>query len=210
MKIIYMGIIRTGLNPNSKPGDKNPDTIQLCGQQDLSQLNYFKRGQIAPLMMFNVHTVAGRTKPGQRQDLEQASYTFHGYSRTEGIAGVIVTDDEYPSLVAHQILSKIVDEFLTKYPRASAEPSPTENSCPFPSSLEEYIKKYDDPNNADSIMKIQQELDSTKIVLHKTIESVLQRGENLDELLDKSAGLSKLSQDFYKSAKDKNSCCIVM
>jgi synaptobrevin family protein YKT6 len=120
-------------------------------------------------MMFNVHTVAGRTKAGQRQDLDQASYTFHGYSRTEGIAGVIVTDDEYPSLVAHQILSKLVDEFHTKYPRASSDPSPTEDSCPFPSPLAEWIEKYDDPSNADSIMKIQQELDSTKIVLHKTV-----------------------------------------
>ena len=43
--------------------------------------------------------------------------------------------------------------------------------------LKEYLTKYQDPQAADSIMKIQKELDETKIVLHKTIESVLERGE---------------------------------
>lgn len=119
--------------------------------------------------MLFTKTVAERTKPGQRQDIEEKSYTFHAYGRTEGVAGVIVTDGEYPALVAHQLLSKIVDEFLAKHPRTSfSDPSLRENACPLP-QLKEYIVKYQDPSQADSIMKIQQELDETKIVLHKTV-----------------------------------------
>lgn len=119
--------------------------------------------------MLFTRTVAERTKPGQRQDIEEKSYTFHAYGRTEGVAGVIVTDGEYPSMVAHQLLSKIVDEFLTKHPRtAFSDPALRENACPLP-ALKEYIVKYQDPNQADSIMKIQQELDSTKVILHKTV-----------------------------------------
>jgi len=49
------------------------------------------------------------------------------------------------------------------------------NELPFP-QLKDYIQKYQDPHAADSIMKIQRDLDETKIVLHKTIESVLERG----------------------------------
>lgn len=47
-------------------------------------------------------------------------------------------------------------------------------------------------------MKIQKELDETKIVLHKTIESVLERGEKIDSLVEKSDGLSSQSKMFYK------------
>lgn len=47
-------------------------------------------------------------------------------------------------------------------------------------------------------MKIQKELDETKIVLHKTIESVLQRGEKIDDLVAKSDGLSAQSKMFYR------------
>lgn len=64
--------------------------------------------------------------------------------------------------------------------------------------LKEYLTKYQDPQQADSIMKIQQELDETKIVLHKTIESVLQRGEKIDDLVAKSDGLSAQSKMFYR------------
>ena len=47
-------------------------------------------------------------------------------------------------------------------------------------------------------MKIQKELDETKIVLHKTIESVLERGEKIDTLVAKSNDLSGASKQFYK------------
>ena len=63
--------------------------------------------------------------------------------------------------------------------------------------LKEYIVKYQDPQQADSIMKIQRELDETKIVLHKTIESVLERGEKIDTLVEKSNDLSAQSRMFY-------------
>ncbi len=77
-------------------------------------------------------------------------------------------------------------------------------------------------------MKIQKELDETKIVLHKTIESVLERGmpiripsisnamtehragEKIDSLVAKSDGLSAQSKMFYTQAKKQNSCCVVM
>lgn len=108
----------------------------------------------------------------------------------------MVTDTDYPSLVAHQVLSKVVDEFLAKYPRSAFTNAVGENSCPLP-QLKEYIGKYQDPNQADSIMKIQRELDETKIVLHKTIESVLERGEKIDSLVTKSDGLSAQSKMFY-------------
>ena len=38
--------------------------------------------------------------------------------------------------------------------------------------------KYQDPSAADKILKIQRELDDTKVVLHKTIDSVLAREKN--------------------------------
>ena len=137
----------------------------------------------------------------------QLAYTFHAYGRTEGIAGIIISDHEYPALVAHQLLSKVVDEFLTKHPRsewsnmtsassASISSSPSSSAIPFP-ELKDYIAKYQDPKQADSIMKIQKELDETKIVLHKTIESVLERGEKIDNLVAKSDGLSAQSKMFY-------------
>lgn len=139
-------------------------------------------------------TVAGRIAPGARQDIEEQSYTFHVYGRSEGLAGVCISDHEYPKLVAHKLLSQIVDEFLTANPRTKWAAGSGKIEM---SQLGGYIQKYQDPKQADSILKIQQELDETKIVLHKTIESVLERGEKLDSLVERSNQLSGTSKHFY-------------
>ncbi|EHA52185.1 SNARE Ykt6 [Pyricularia oryzae 70-15] len=197
MKLHYIGIFRN----DSKPAH------EIVAEKELSAYSRFTRSNYAEFMTFTSKTVAERTKPGQRQDVEENEYTFHAYGRTEGICGIIISDHAYPALVAHQLLFKVVDEFLAKHPRSAwATGSP---SLPFP-ELKEYITTYQDPHAADSILKIQKELDETKIVLHKTIESVLQRGEKIDDLVAKSDGLSAQSKMFYTQAKKQNSCCIVM
>jgi hypothetical protein len=94
----------------------------------------------------------------------------HCYARSEGVAGVIITKD-YPNIAAHSVLSKLMDEFLAEKPIASIQGKTKDNEVPFP-KLKEYIVKYQDSNEASSIAKIQQELDETKIVLHKAIDSV--------------------------------------
>jgi hypothetical protein len=110
---------------------------------------------------------------------------------------VIVTDEEYPVRPAFSLLTKILDDFTAKVPQSSySNPS----SISFP-DINTYIQKYQDPRQADTIMRVQQELDETKIVLHKTIESVLQRGEKLDNLVERSTALSMQSKMFYKTAK---------
>ena len=55
-------------------------------------------------------------------------------------------------------------------------------------------------------MKIQKELDETKITLHETIESVLHRGEKIDDLVAKSDGLSNQSKMFYRRCSAGGMC----
>ena len=69
---------------------------------------------------------------------------------------------------------------------------------------------YQDPAAADKLMRIQRDLDETKVILHKTIESVLERGQRLDDIVAKSEDLSMASQMFYKQARNTNSCCTIM
>jgi synaptobrevin family protein YKT6 len=60
------------------------------------------------------------------------------------------------------------------------------------------------------LTKINKELEKTKLILHQTIQSVLEKGEKLDELVVKSDGLSAQSKMFFTQAKKQNSCCVVM
>ncbi|KAK0623577.1 Longin-like domain-containing protein [Podospora aff. communis PSN243] len=198
MKVYYIGVLDNTKQP----------AIQLCGEHELSDFSRFTRNEYGNFMTMISKTVAERTRPGQRQSVTEQDYVVHCYARSEGVAGVIITKD-YPNIAAHSVLSKLMDEFLAEKPLASIQGKTKDNEVPFP-KLKEYIVKYQDSNEASSIAKIQQELDETKIVLHKAIDSVLQRGEKLDDLVAKSGDLSAQSKAFYKTAKKQNSCCVVM
>ena len=165
-------------------------------------------------------TAAERTTPGQRQSVQENNYTAHCYSRVapDSLSAVIVTDDEYPVRPAFSLLNKLLDDFTTNVPRerwqsaaatARSASRPKADGIDFPQAAE-YLARYQDPRQADAIMRVQQELDETKIVLHKTIEGVLERGEKLDSLVARSENLSAQSKMFYQSTKKQNSCCTVM
>ncbi|AGO12460.1 AaceriAER109Wp [[Ashbya] aceris (nom. inval.)] len=200
MKIYSIAVLRN--TPNK--------TLELCSAKDLSQFGFFERNGVSQFMTFFGETVAGRTGAGQRQSIEEGNYVGHVYSRSEGLCGVLITDKEYPVRPAYTLLNKVLDEYLVAHPPAEWRDIAQTNDQLKLRELEMYLAKYQDPSQADSIMRVQQELDETKIVLHKTIESVLQRGEKLDNLVDKSESLSASSRMFYKQAKKTNSCCLIM
>lgn len=127
-------------------------------------------------------TVAERTAPTQRQSVQENSYVAHVHSRpaSDGICGVLVSDSEYPGRVAFSLLQKTLDEFVMKCPRSnydtkvnaittgSAQPPAKGVGVLPPASFpqaQDYLTRYQDPRQADSIMRVQQELDETKIVL---------------------------------------------
>lgn len=201
MKIYYIGVLKAG-----------QDAVELCKAKDVSQFSFFERSSVDQFMTFFSTTIAARTNKGQRQSIEEGNYMGHVYARQEGLAGVVISDKEYPVRVSFSILNKVLDEYLAQHPKQDWETATNANkqslNLAFP-PLEEYLKKYQDPHQADALLRVQQELDETKIVLHKTIDSVLQRGEKLDTLVDKSEALSASSKLFYSQAKKTNSCCVL-
>ena len=206
MKIYYIGIL--------KP-IQNKEAVELSKATELSQFSYFERTGVAQFMTFMAETVSSRTEKGQRQSIEEGNYVGHVYMRSEGLAGVLVTDKEYPVRAAYTLLNKVLDEYIMTFPPMRWNGIVSKSDLSGISQLrfnelETYIRLYQDPSQADAIMRVQQELDETKIILHKTIESVLQRGERLDSLVDKSEALSTSSRMFYKSARKTNSCCVIM
>jgi|TARA_R110002003_G_scaffold55_5_gene4997 hypothetical protein len=113
----------------------------------------------------------------------------------------VITDNEYPVHVVKGLCRKIAYDFKVKYPpsawASATKDTPLLSMPEFP----ELIKKYQNPEEADNIVKIQKELDETKTVLHKTIESVLERGEKIDNLVAKSDDLSAQSKMFYTQVR---------
>lgn len=199
---------------SNQPGRQ---AVPLVSAWDLNNFSWIQRGTVQDMMAFMAKTVSERTQPTQRQSIQENNFTAHVHARPaiDGISGVLISDSEYPVRVAFSLLNKLLEDFLIKVPKSSWEMRaanaittgqvPTKGdgivrSSDFPQA-QDYLSRYQDPRQADTILRVQQELDDTKIVLHNTIDSVLQRGEDLDKLVEKSGSLSQQSKMFYKSAK---------
>ena len=124
-----------------------------------------------------------------------------------GFCAIMATEASMKPMDAQTVLSKVVDEFKSQFtPTEIKEKDPSSFSWPQIKILREQATRAE----LTGIGAVQKELDETKFVLHKTIESVLERGEKLDALVAKSDELSGQSKMFYKTAKQQNACCIVM
>lgn len=175
---------------------------------DVSNFGFFQRSSVREMITFVCRTIVQRTHPGQRQTVQHEDYFCHVHVRDNHLAGIVVADANYPSRAAFAILAKILDDYELQCESGSS--TDPEIRTKADNLLEAALELYQDPLNADKVGKIQKELDETKIVLHKTIEGVLERGEKLDSLVERSNDLSLASQMFYKSARKTNACCKLM
>ncbi|MBA0846947.1 hypothetical protein Goshw_009831 [Gossypium schwendimanii] len=183
------------------------DPIILANACDVSHFGFFQRSSVREFIVFVSRTVGKRTPPGQRQSVQHDEYKVHSYNRN-GLCVIGFMDDHYPVRSAFSLLNQVIDEYQKNFGESwrTAQADSTE---PWP-YLDNALTKYQDPAEADKLLKIQRELDETKIILHQTIDSVLARGEKLDSLVEKSSDLSAASQMFYSQAKKTNQCCSIL
>lgn len=87
------------------------------------------------------------------------------------LLGVAITDDEYPARVAVKILHEAFDEFQKVFKEEALKGVTADTTLHVP-KLDDMIKKYQDPKEADKLMKLESELQETTSILHKTMDEV--------------------------------------
>ncbi|CAB1322243.1 unnamed protein product, partial [Coregonus sp. 'balchen'] len=142
-------------------------------------------------MTFTSALIVERSAHGSRASVKEQEYLCHVYVRNDSLSAVVIADSEYPQRVAFTLLDKVGRDDVQNWPSGNPE---TINY----KALDIHLAKYQNPREADAMTKVQAELDETKIILHSTMESLLERGEKLDDLVQKSEHLGNQSKAFYK------------
>lgn len=143
--------------------------------------------------------------------LENDIGVCHCWTTSEGISVTAITDLEYPEASAFNMLGQIIIDFMETFENDTEMYTEQEEDTQLKyDKLEEYIKVWQNPADADKIYKIKTELTEVKEIMHKNMEDLLKRGESLDALMAKSKDLSTMSVEFYKKAKKKNSKCCTL
>ncbi|CAO2172849.1 unnamed protein product, partial [Urochloa humidicola] len=211
MKITALLVLKSpggdSSSSSSVSGGGEQQALVLANASDVSHFGYFQRPAAREFIVFVARTVALRTPTGRRQSVQHEEYKVHCYNQN-GLCAIAFTDDHYPVRSAFSLLNMVLEEYQKTFGE-SWRTTKEDATQPW-QYLNDALAKYQDPAEADKLLKIQRDLDETKIILHKTIDSVLARGERLDSLVEKSSDLSAASQMFYKQAKKTNSCCAIL
>lgn len=181
----------------------------LTAAHELSSFSYFTRGSVQEMCTFTARTFVTRAQRGSRTTVEYQGNCVHLYVRADGLAACAMADKEYPERVAHTLLQKLLSEFEAQHPKWAtyAQDNCADGQFEWAGNA---LAQYQDPAAADSIMKVQRELDLTTELMHKNIESMLNRGEKIDSLMEKSNDLNAQSKLFAKQAAKMNSCCTIL
>lgn len=154
---------------------------------NLDFVSVFNRNSIKELLHEFVISAAESLNNPERKIFEHKEFQFLCH-RQENIVLVLVTDHEYPSRVSFDILREI-------------------SITPTNSKLIDVINNRQD--GLDTLSRIKNSIDETMVIAHENVNRVIQRGEDIDKLVEKSERLSATSKTFYKVAKKHNRCCII-
>jgi hypothetical protein len=122
---------------------------------------------------------------------EKYKYNFNCFS-TEFITIVIVSEKQYPEKCIKYLINILCNK-------------------EFDGNIEELLKLAQSPleleKKVDKIGKIQNELNEIMDIMKLNMETVIQRGENLEILNEKAEELNIIATKFGKEAKNLNKCC---
>ncbi|KAL6324138.1 hypothetical protein AAG906_006409 [Vitis piasezkii] len=138
------------------------DPVILANACDVSQFGYFQRSGAKEFIVFVGRTVAKRTPPAQRQSVQHQEYKVHSYNKN-GLCALGFMDDNYPVRSAFSLLNKVLEEYQKNF-GDSWRNAQADVTQPWP-YLNEALTKFQDPAEADKLLKIQRDLDETKIIL---------------------------------------------
>ena len=182
------------------------EPIKLVSIFSLPSLWLFQKSNTEEIIIFIGRTIVSRISHLPSQIIEEQGYRCFVY-RNGDLACIAVTSSDYSTFMCSTFLHESFRIFVEAYPHWDEITVENNLTCPDLTSL---LAKYQHPEKANVLTKINDDLNETKDIMIKNIDSLLNRGEKIEDLLIKSENLSKESKDFLIKTKKLNRCCVII
>lgn len=190
--------------------NQDADPVICSSAIDVSSFGYFQRSSAQEFIIFLARTIAKRVTPGSKMQINQDAHVAFSHAALDGVVAIAVCDNEYNPRVAFTMLAQVMGDFQATFRGKYQLKGQKDNFLQW-DELHKTLTKFQDPEEADKVLKIKRDIEETKIVMIDAIEKILERGEKIDSLVAKSDDLGAASKTFYGQARKANSgCCSVM
>jgi len=130
------------------------------------------------------------------------NYVFH-YIVENGICYLCMSDETNKHRVPYAFLNDMKDRFLAQYGIEEAQRAIAFSfNEGFSTVIEERMSYYNSGGSADNIDAVKSQIDDVKNVMVQNIEQVLERGEKIELLVDKTDRLNQQAFKFEASSRN--------
>ena len=157
---------------------------------DQLQYSYYHLDDISFIYRYHVKTVmlsfiTNMIKKCERNTCYKIIENFDNkdmmiYCTTYDKTMILITDLHYPHRTAMQLLKNVKND-----------------------NIHELCDAY----QVDKLVQVKEELEETKIILMQSIDALIARGSNMDDLLLKAESLNVASEGFARDTRNLNRCC---
>jgi synaptobrevin family protein YKT6 len=175
------------------------EVITLDIAREFSDISFIYRKNAIEICDFAVKNLVTSPKPDRFMSAQEKQFLFQ-ILRKEAIAIVVITSDDYPTRVSFTICKEVMTEFDKRgghFPGGRCE------------MIHRAIVEYQNPQNADKLLKIQQNLDECRDIMTQNLQAAMARGESLEEMAAKSQEISDQSKLFVVEAAKMKGCCSI-
>ncbi|KAJ0243275.1 Vesicle-associated membrane protein 713 [Hirschfeldia incana] len=142
--------------------------------------------------------------PGEDVDshvsYSQDRYVFH-VKRTDGLTVLCMADETAGRSIPFGFLEEIHQRFVRTYGRGIHSAQAYSMNDEFSRVLSQQMEYYSNDPNADRVSRIKVEMSQVRNVMIENIDKVLDRGERLELLVDKTANMQGNTFRFRKQAR---------
>jgi len=126
-------------------------------------------------------------------------YVFH-YLTDDGIVYLTMSDDALGRRIPFAFLEDIRNRFKTAYGSRARSAIAGAMNEEFSRVLQTQMDYYSNAANADKISKVREQIDEVQTIMVQNIERVLERGERIELLVDKTEALNSNALQFKKQS----------
>uniref|UniRef100_A0A453PYT6 Uncharacterized protein n=1 Tax=Aegilops tauschii subsp. strangulata TaxID=200361 RepID=A0A453PYT6_AEGTS len=161
-------------------------------------------GAVARQILERLHAAVGGAAADCRVSYTQGLYVFH-VMRADGLTALCMTDDDATAASGRRIpfafLEDIHGKFVKTYGRAALTALAYAMNDEFSRVLSKQMDYYSNDPNADCITRMKGEMDQVRSIMIDNIDKVLERGDRLEMLVDKTTTMQGNTMRFKRQAR---------
>ncbi|PVU96316.1 hypothetical protein BB561_001257 [Smittium simulii] len=144
-----------------------------------------------------LETILKRIPPND----SKLSYAFerklYHYICKNGVVYLCVASENFGRRIPFSFLKELKTQFLREFPEAEVDDLSISYDS-FQNTIQSIVLHYSNNPSLDPIKKVQGEINQVKDIMIQNIERVLERGDRIDTLVDKTNNLSTAAFAFRK------------